>query len=556
MVDFSSPYLTEQLIAYIGNKRKLLPLVFRAIEKTGVALEGAKFFDVFAGSGAVSRLAKSLGCEVFSNDWEYYSYILNSAYVKIDKDEIPRLFDSEQKLARIIETINNLPDPSESEQYIARYYAPKSFDNDAADFKTERLFYTKRNAFAIDKIRNHIERAYPKSASPIEQKKRELLLAELLYEAATHTNTSGVFKAFHKGFGGYSKDALARITSPIRLRFPVLASSPFPVHVYNEDANALVKKIGGIDIAYVDPPYNQHQYGSNYHLLNTIALWDCIPHPLDLNEKGELAEKAGIRRDWSRTRSDYCYKEKAERAFADLLSNIDAKYILISYSTDGIIPFEAMRAMCMERGKVSIVTGEYTTYPGGKQSNARHNANIEFVFCIDTAQKSDAASKRAIDDVLMKKKFALLFKQKFSKEKLAAAAVRFDGKRFAFVVCGKTVSLRTDGGFVLYPPESDRSLSVSDLRVLYDAIFPCACKTKEDELTELLSHIDGSEKSRAFISRIPGTLKKLAHRKNRASFYAWLEKIKMLRETHPALYARIDKKIADVERLAGLRFAT
>ena len=86
MVDFSSPYLTEQLIAYIGNKRRLLPLVYRAIEKTGVPLEGAKFFDVFAGSGAVSRLAKSLGCEVLSNDWEYYSYILNSAYIKIDKN--------------------------------------------------------------------------------------------------------------------------------------------------------------------------------------------------------------------------------------------------------------------------------------------------------------------------------------------------------------------------------------------------------------------------------------------------------------------------------------
>lgn len=555
MVDFSSPYLTEQLIAYIGNKRRLLPLVYRAIEKTGVPLEGAKFFDVFAGSGAVSRLAKSLGCEVFSNDWEYYSYILNSAYIKIDKNEISELFGSEEKLLRIIEKINDLPDPSEDERYIARYYAPKSFDDDAADFKIERLFYTKRNALAIDKIRNHIERAYPESASPPEQKKRELLLAELLYEAATHTNTSGVFKAFHKGFGGYSKDALDRITSPIRLRFPVLASSPFPVHVYKEDANALVKKIGGIDIAYVDPPYNQHQYGSNYHLLNTIALWDCIPVPLDLNERGELAEKAGIRHDWSRTRSDYCYKEKAERAFADLLSNLDARYILISYSTDGIIPFEAMREMCMTRGKLSIVTGEYTTYRGGRQSNARRNVNIEFVLCVDTTQKSDAASMRAIDDILIKKKFALLFKRRFSKRKLAAAASSFDGERFLFSVCGKMVSLRTKGGFVLYPPE-DTALSASALRTLYDVLFSCACETKEDELAELLSNMDGSEKSRAFVSLIPGTLKKLAYRKNRASFYTWLEKIKGLRKSHPELYACIDKKIADVESLACLRFVT
>ena len=68
--------------------------------------------------------------------------------------------------------------------------------------------------------------------------------------------------------------------------------------------------------------------------------------------------------------------------------------------------------------------------------------------------------------------------------------------------------------------------------------------------------MDGSEKSRAFVSLIPGTLKKLAYRKNRASFYTWLEKIKGLRKSHPELYTCIDKKIADVESLACLRFVT
>ena len=112
-----------------------------------------------------------------------------------------------------------------------------------------------------------------------------------------------MFKAYHKGFGGHGKDALSRILAPIVLPFPRLPSSLSPAKVYSMDANRLVRELPPVDIAYLDPPYNQHQYGSNYHILNTIALWDRIPAPLALNARGELLEKAAIRKDWVNTRS-------------------------------------------------------------------------------------------------------------------------------------------------------------------------------------------------------------------------------------------------------------
>ena len=359
-MDLEAEYLTKQIIAYIGNKRKLLSLIYKAIEESDIEIkQGLKFADLFCGSGVVSRFAKFCGFEVFCNDWEQYSKILAEGYIKANPSDLLKEAGSEENFLAQLKKINELPDPSSKEVYISKYYSAHSDDITKADYRIERLFYTKQNGLAIDKIRNYIEKNFEKDSVLY-----KVLTANLLYGAATHTNTSGVFKAFHKEFGGHGKDALKRILSPIELTNPVLFEGKAPVHVYNEDSNELVKKLPHMDIVYLDPPYNQHQYGSNYHMLNTIARWDKIPEPLDLNEKGVLENKAGIRQDWVNTRSPYCYKDTAVEAFSSLIKNLDARLILISYSSDGIIPFDEMKKICLEKGYVSIVTSDYITYRG------------------------------------------------------------------------------------------------------------------------------------------------------------------------------------------------
>lgn len=559
MDDLSTDYLTQQIIAYIGNKRKLLGLILKAIQQTGIELKpGLKFFDVFSGSGVVSRLAKSLNFEVFTNDWEYYSYVLSSCYLGINKKEILQLFGSTQKYQDFLDSINSLPEPDEKEQYIAKYYAPKESDINAVDYKTERLFYTHQNALNIDKIRNHIEDKYPLSkSSGKELKIRNLLLGELIYEAATHNNTSGVFKACHKGFGGHNKDALTRILGEIKLHPTVLINSDYPVHIFQEDANELVKKIKDIDIAYLDPPYNQHQYGSNYHLLNTIAKWDHIPAELELNAKGELKEKAAIRHDWVNTKSLYCNKEKATQYFEDLIKNLDAKNILISYSTDGIIPFDEMQRICMNKGKVSIVTNEYTTYRGGKQSNKRRNTNIEFILCIDTTKKSTAKTKEQLESVFIRKKSMLMFKQKYCEKKLKHACTSYDETNICFDISGKILCIETKDFFTLEIPEDLYTMPTKNLSQLISILESCVCDTKEDELNEIISKIrKDDEKSKRLIKLLPPLLRKLAHKKNKEVFYEWLEKIRSLEHKFPTLYPLIGNKIQQTADLAEVRFST
>ncbi|MHB1458792.1 MAG: DNA adenine methylase, partial [Armatimonadota bacterium] len=96
-------YITDQLIPYLGNKRKLLPLIKKAITATGV--KSGSFIDLFAGSTVVSRMAKSLGYRVISNDWEPYSYYTSIAYIK--SNDSP-LFRELGDLEHAIDLLNNM----------------------------------------------------------------------------------------------------------------------------------------------------------------------------------------------------------------------------------------------------------------------------------------------------------------------------------------------------------------------------------------------------------------------------------------------------------------
>lgn len=559
-MDFEADYLTKQIIAYIGNKRKLLFLIDKAIKESGIKQKkGLKFADLFCGSGVVSRFAKYCGYEVYCNDWEEYAYTIAKGFIKTNKKDIKKLFGGETQFLNFLNKINTLKNPDKDNQYISKYYAPQSEDINKADYTKERLFYTRENALAIDKIRDYIEQNF-NTAMPEDGQKKDILTACLLYEAATHTNTSGVFKAFHKEFGGHGKDALKRILTKIQLNPPVLIDSNYPVHVYNEDANSLVKMLPEMDIVYLDPPYNQHQYGSNYHMLNTIAKWDKIPEPLELNEKGILKNKAGIREDWIKTRSSYCYKDTAPKAFENLIQNINAKLILISYSSDGIIPFEEMKRICLSKGYVSIVTSDYTTYRGGKQSNKRVNSDIEFILVIDTTKKAEKSCEEKIDKIIVEKKILMTLKRKFC-EKRMNNYFEFYKKEEEHYACVKLSDTMIEflcvDKFTLSLTHNLQNLSIEQLNQLLEILEKAICHTKEEELDEIL-RICRTEtiNKKKYVRMIPGTLKKLAQKKYKEIYYQNLKKLEIFADEDAALYEIIKDKIKNIKSLAEIRFNT
>ena len=374
----STDYVFSQLIPYIGNKRKLLWLIEQAIRETGVS--GGTFADFFTGSGVVARFAKLSGFRVLANDWEPYAKVLNQAYIACNTLPVFAHLDGAQSA---FETLNSIP-PLDG--YLATHLCPRFDENPNHD--TERLFFTRANGMKLDAMREQIQ--LWRDQEVITSAEEGLLIAAMLYSVSYVSNTSGVFKGFHRGWGGRTQTALHRIRSDVRLRIPILHDNGLHNAAYRMDAQALATRLAAdgetLDIAYLDPPYNQHPYGSNYHVLNTVALWDkpeITPHI-------EGRNKSAIRLDWrTERRSAYNYAT-ALAAYEKLIQTISARYILTSYSTDGNIPLENLLQAAAGRGKISCVTHAYKRYRVSAQRMSAKPMNVEFVLTIDTSQQSSS----------------------------------------------------------------------------------------------------------------------------------------------------------------------
>ncbi len=398
-------YLYNQLFPYIGNKRKLLPLVFEAILKchsqldwesrkhsnSKISLDSrfrrndrTSFVDFFSGSGVVSRLAKKLGFQVIANDWEPYSFFYNNAY--IGQNDFPPF----KELGGIEKAYNCLNKLEGLHGYTSEYYCP--WNDKKPDIKTERMFFTHKNGMKIDAMREKILE-WEKSKK-ISQEEKSILLASFIYSASYVSNTSGVFKGFHNGWGGKTKTALYRILSDIELIPPVLFDNKQKNKVYQLDSQILAEKLHykeKINIAYLDPPYNQHPYGSNYHILNTIALWDKPEINKSILVNGKKTNKSAIRTDWRTERkSVYNYKDEAIKAFDKLIQTINSDYILLSYSTDGHMNLKDILEIMAENGKLSMVTKAYKRYRVSTPRMSDKPYNVETVLILD---KNKSAQK-------------------------------------------------------------------------------------------------------------------------------------------------------------------
>jgi adenine-specific DNA-methyltransferase len=547
-------YLKEQLITYIGNKRRLLPLIQKALSTDQG--QGSIFLDLFAGSGVVSRLGRLMGFKVIANDWEEYSRVLAESHLRLNQQDIPRLFGSPASLRDLLYQINNLAPVSEEDSYMARYYAPSEMDIHKADYRKERLFYTRENAQKIDSIRNYIEQNFPGDSDAATLSIRNLLIGLLLCESSKHTNTSGVFKAFHKGFGGHGKDALSRILGLIQLPYPVLPKSSSAAEIYCKDAIELVRdqNLPMIDVAYLDPPYNQHQYGSNYHILNTIALWDKIAAPMILNEKGILVEKAAIRKDWVKTRSPYCSKKTATLAFSELMENLRARKILISYSNDGLIPFEQMMDICEQKGNINIISNEYTKFRGGRQSNNRVHNNIEFILSVDTEKKANSRSKSKIRRVLLLREISLLEKKLYSFHKLKPYGDFDENGCFVIRLQGNEAILAVKWDMFITIVNDLSNWPKNKLERLLKILSSAACKTRSEELDRIFTilQVNEYEPDRKLLLEIPRRLRMLAHRKTRDEYYAHLKNLQSLGKTVDL--SIIDRQIKQIKIQAEKRF--
>lgn len=365
-IEENKDFLTTQLITYIGNKRKIIGEIEKEIELISEKSGKEKLVctDLFSGSGIVARMLKRHSSKLIVNDLENYSSVINSCYL-INKKDFPK--DEFEYLRKKIEDscrLEKLPG------IISMNYAPQDDDNIK---KGERVFYTHQNAVLIDTYRTLIDKFVP------DENLRKFFLAPLITEASVHVNTSGVFKGFYKDkntgigcFGAAGKNALTRIFGRIELKEPVFSNFESDLEIYQKDTVLLSKELKDLDIAYLDPPYNQHPYGSNYFMLNLI-----LKNKLDV----EISKISGITQGWNRSVFNKPYS--ALKSMEEIVSSLDSKFIVISYNSEGFISFDEMSEMLKKYGKLKTVEIAYNTFRGSRNLRNRDIHVSEYLFILE-----------------------------------------------------------------------------------------------------------------------------------------------------------------------------
>lgn len=357
-------FLSEQIITYIGNKRLLIPYIEKEVLLIKESLNQNKLVcaDLFSGSGIVSRMLKQHSSYLYVNDLEKYSAIVNLCHLT-NRSSFP---EKEYRSCRK-ELKEGLKNPLE-DGLIYQNYAPK---NSAEILEGERVFYTPENAKIIDTTRAFIEK--------LPNDLQRFFLAPLLYEASVHVNTGGIFKGFYKDrktglgkYGGTAENALSRIMGKIEIHPPVLSNFEAEVMVSQADANQRIEELPQLDVLYLDPPYNQHPYGSNYFMLNVIA-----ENKID----APISRVSGIPDNWNR--SLYNQKKSARLSLEDIVKKAKAKFLIISYNSEGFISKGEMLECLQKYGRVKIVDIQYNTYRASRNLKARQTYVKEYLFILE-----------------------------------------------------------------------------------------------------------------------------------------------------------------------------
>jgi adenine-specific DNA-methyltransferase len=275
------------------------------------------------------------------------------------------------RLYRIVEDLNarvtTAPLPP---GFIEGLYSPR---DEARITKEDRVFYTRRNARRLDNYRRLI------AGVTTGTQQRDLLLGPLLGRASVHANTAGVFKGFYKDrrtgagqFGGSGSDALLRILGEIRLDVPVLSNFECDYEVLQEDAVVAARALRDLDLAYLDPPYNQHPYGSNYFMLNLLVHY---------RRPARLSRVSGIPADWRR--SGYNVRAESLPRLRELLHATDARFLLVSFNNEGFIPPPVLRATLEEIGRVEALQTRYNAFRGSRNFDRRPVHVTEQLFLVE-----------------------------------------------------------------------------------------------------------------------------------------------------------------------------
>ena len=346
---------------YIGSKFRMINFIKETMNKEKI--EYSSFLDLFGGTGIVGDFFNDQKTKVYVNDLlksNYISYLAWFGNEKIDKN----------KIREYIEKYNSLTDLEDN-------YFSLNFSN---------TYFSEENCKKIGFIREDIEDNYTNNNLNIRE--RAILITSLLYAMDKIANTVGHYDAYRK---------TGDLNKKLELCMLDLKSNTNNKNnkIFNEDSNELVRTLKA-DVVYIDPPYNSRQYSDAYHLLENVAMWEKS----EVHGVAKKMERNGIK-------SKYC-SVSAPLAFKDLIENIDAKYIIVSYNNMGKkgagrsqakISDEDIMSTLSKKGKVKVYETDFREFNTGKTHIDNHKERL-FICKVGKVTKPKTVKAKVSNDIV------------------------------------------------------------------------------------------------------------------------------------------------------------
>jgi adenine-specific DNA-methyltransferase len=347
------------VIKYLGSKRMLVQVLGAIAE----SVEARTAVDLFTGTTRVAQELKRRGLSVTACDLATYSQVLSDCYIATDAREV-----DERELAVELERLNALPGE-------AGYFTET--------FCEASRFFQPRNGARIDAIRNVLETDH--RGSPL----YPVLLTSLMLAADRVDSTTGLQMAFLKQWA-------PRAHQELELRRPDLL--PGRGTTVRGDAMVTVDEVPPVDLVYLDPPYNQHRYFTNYHIWETLVRWDAPEHY-------GIACKRIDSRD-AATRSVFNAKREMPAALDSVIRRARGEVVVVSYSDEGWVTQQQIAHSLREAGHadVRVLAFDSKRYVGAqigifnrsgeKVGRVSRLRNVEYVFVAGPTDRVDAAVSR------------------------------------------------------------------------------------------------------------------------------------------------------------------
>lgn len=344
------------MIKYLGSKRRLVDQLGEAFTAVGARTA----LDAFTGTTRVAQEFCRRDGSVICVDTAAYSEVLAQCYVVADAADV-----DPDEVSEALARLQALPDRS---GYVTEVFCEKS-----------RYFHPD-NGRRIDAIRQGIDDLYG------DHRLRPILLTALLEAADRVDSTVGLQMAF-------LKDWAPRALRPLRLVAPVL--TPGTGQAIRGDALQVIDDLEPVDLAYLDPPYNQHRYFTNYHVWETLVRWD------EPEYYGVACKRIDARS--AETRSPFNSRREMPLALTDVIRRVRAEVVIVSFSNEGYVPLDDLVEMCAARGHpVKVLAYDTRRYignqlgvfsPDGRRvGEAGHERNVEYLLISGPEEKLAAIS--------------------------------------------------------------------------------------------------------------------------------------------------------------------